>query len=275
MRGGIIRWPAAILLLTLFAGACSHPVQQPPQPSTSSARPVKQAQALAVVRPDLETVNDERAIAAAQRALIQLGYSAGKADGIIGAATRRAIIAFQKDHGRADDGRLTLALANMLGGLVAQLPKTNITLAAAGDTVIFDDGSAETVSIEHAVPWDENNSRSLVAIRPSTTGWPPAARAGLDWATTRALEVAGAPPLQWSSTGVSQHFEIYASATLSPREVALAGNTASSCRHFELRGEGPQKHYPGIACRDAKGGWYLPHSPIRLARPATGLGTSR
>lgn len=276
MRSGIRYQTAIIVLLTLFAGACSHPVQQAPQASTASPPTAKQhSQPLAAGPTEMEPVNSVRSIAAAQHALTQLGYPAGKADGIFGGATRRAIAAFQKDHGLSVDGRLTPALASMLGGLVAQLPKTNITLAAAGDTMIFDDGSAETISIEHVIPWDENANRNLVAIRPATAGWPPAARAGLDWATTHALDVAGAPPLQWSSTGVDAHFEIYASPTLSPREAILVGNSASSCRHFELRGEGPQKRYPGIACRDAKGSWYLPHSQIRLARPATGLEASR
>jgi hypothetical protein len=155
----------------------------------------------------------------------------------------------------------------MLNTFLAQA-KINTTTLAAGDTVIFGDESTEIASGERVVRWEQEGRRRLVAIRPSTAGWPPAARAGLDWATTHALDVAG-PPVQWSSTGVDQHFEIYATATLSPRETALAGT--QSCRHFELRADGAQKHYPGIACRDAKGDWYLPHSRIRLARPATGL----
>ena len=276
MRNRMSYHAAAFVLLALCASACSHPVQQPPQLSPVSSPPARQySEPIAAGPTGPEFVSGERSVAAAQRALTQLGYPAGKADGILGTATRRAIAAFQKDHGLPMDGRLTPALASMLGSLVAQLPKTNITLAVAGDTIIFDDGSTETVSIERAIPWDDDDRRSLVAIRPATAGWPPAARAGLDWATTHALDVTGAPPLRWSSTGVDAHFEIYASATLSPRESALAGNAAASCRHFELRGGSPQKRYPGIACRDAKGSWYLARSQIRLARPATGLGATR
>ena len=110
-----------------------------------------------------------------------------------------------------------------------------------------------------------------MAIRPSTVGWPPAARAGLDWAITHALDVAGSAPLAWSSTGVDQHFEIHATAALLPRETALAGPLAPSCRHFELHGD--QRHYPGLACRDANGEWYFLHSRIRLAHPARRLGS--
>ena len=269
MRGGS-KLTGAVLLAVLI-GSCSQPAKQAPQTAASPAPPVA---APAPAPPDQNLVADERAVAAAQRALTQLGYNTGKPDGVSGPATHRAILAFQKDHGLVEDGRLTLALANMLNTLLAQMPKINATTVVAGDTVIFGDGSTEIVSSERVVVWEQEGGRALVAIRPSTAGWPQAARAGLDWAITHALDVAGGSAIQWSSTGVDQHFEIYASAALSSRETALAGGAAQSCRHFELRADGPQKHYPGVACPDEKGGWYLPHSRIRLARPATGLGSS-
>jgi hypothetical protein len=209
-------------------------------------------------------------VAAAQHALTQLGYATGTVDGVMGPATRRTIAAFQKDHGLAEDGRLSPALAAMLGTLAAQTPKIGTTAVTAGDTLLFDDGSKEVAKGERVVAWEEPG-HGLVAIRPSTAGWPPAARAGLDWAITHALDVAGSAPLAWSSTGVDQHFEIHANATLSPRETALAGPLAPSCRHFELRGD--QRHYPGLACRDANGEWYFLHSRIRLAHPARRLGS--
>jgi peptidoglycan hydrolase-like protein with peptidoglycan-binding domain len=257
------------ILLALLAGSCSQSAKQAPQSLAVRPAQVAVASAPATPVPDPELVTDERGIAAAQRALMQLGYNVGKADGVGGPATRRAVLAFQKDHALAEDGRLTLALVKMLNTFLAQAPKVNATTLTAGDAVIFGDGSTEIASGERVVPWEQESGRSLVAIRPSTAGWPPAARAGLDWATTHALDVAGGPPVQWSSTGVDQHFEIVATATLSPREAALAGT--QSCRHFELRADGSQKRYPGIACRDSKGDWYLPHSRIRLAHPATGL----
>ena len=257
--------------LALLAGCCSQSAKQAPQSRTVPPARVGVAPAPVPLMPNQELVTDERGIAAAQRALMQLGYNIGKADGVGGPATRRAILAFQKDHALAEDGRLTLAFAKVLNTFLVRASKVNATTLAAGDAVIFNDGSAEIASGERVVSWEQEGGRSLVAIRPSTAGWPPAARAGLDWATTHALDVAGAPPVQWSSTGVDQHFEIYATAALSPRETALAGT--QSCRHFELRADGPQKHYPGIACRDSKGDWYLPHSRIQLARPATELGS--
>jgi peptidoglycan hydrolase-like protein with peptidoglycan-binding domain len=270
-RGGRLSGLAVLASVVLLVASCSQPAKPLPQIVTAAPPPV--AAPVPAPTPDQDLVTDERAIAAAQRALTQLGYNAGKPDGVTGPATRRAILVFQKDHALAEDGRLTFTLANMLNTLLAQLPKVNATTVAAGDTVIFGDGSVEIARGERAVTWEQDGSRGIVAIRPSTAGWPPAARAGLEWATTHALDVGGSgPPVQWASTGVDQHFEIYISTTLSPRETALAGNAAQSCHHFELRADGPQKRYPGIACRDAKGDWYLPHTRIRLAHPATGLG---
>jgi hypothetical protein len=219
--------------------------------------------------PEPDQITDERAVAAAQRALTQLGFAAG-GDGVMGPATRRAILAFQKERELVEDGRLTQALVALLNSLVAQLPKINTTAAMTGDILLFNDGSKEIAKAERVVPWDLENGRGLVAIRPSTAGWPPAARAGLDWAISHALDAGGGPPIAWSSTGVAQHFEIYATPLLSPRETEMAGSAAQSCRHFELRDA--SRRYPGITCRNANGEWYFLHSRIRLAHPARRLG---
>jgi hypothetical protein len=190
---------------------------------------------------------------------------------MMGPATRRAIQAFQKDHGLAEDGRLSIALARMLNNLVAQLPKSTSITVAAGDSIVYSDGSIDSAGRERVVQWDQGGSRAVVAVRPATQGWPPAARAGLDWATTHALDGGNGGPVQWSSTGVDQQFEIHVLPALSAREAATAG---PSCRHFELRDEDASKRYPGLACKDAKGDWYLPHTRIHLARPASALGTT-
>jgi peptidoglycan hydrolase-like protein with peptidoglycan-binding domain len=261
---------AAGALAAVLVAACSQPAKQAPQAGgTSGPQSVVSSQP-ASLAPEPDQISDERTIAAVQRALGQLGYTVGVADGVMGPATRRAILAFQKDHGLAEDGRLTQALANLLNTLAAQVPKTNTTTVAVGDVLLFGDGSKEIAKAERVVPWDMDGAGGLVAIRPSTAGWPPAARAGLDWAISHALDVAGGPPIAWSSTGVDQHFEIQATAVLSPRETALAAAIAQSCRHFELRGT--PVRYPGIACRDASGEWYFLHSRIRLAHPARRLG---
>ena len=215
---------------------------------------------------------DERAVAAAQRALNQLGYDAGKPDGIGGPATRRAILAFQRDHELAEDGRLTFAVAEKLKvALASEASNIGAILVHPGDLLVFSDGVTEFVSGNRMVQWDEEDTHGLVAIRPSVTGWPAAARAGLDWAITHALDVpASGAPVKWSSTGVDQQYEIFTSA-LAPREAALVGGDAGSCRRFEMRTAERQVRYPAIACRDENGSWYIPHSTIRLARPASGL----
>lgn len=271
MRRGLSHrgWLQAGCLLTVaLLASCSQSAKQAPQ-----AVPSQAPQALASPPsspPEQDQITDERTVLAAQHALAQLGYPVGVADGVAGPATRRAILAFQKDRGLAEDGRLTPALVKLLVGLAAQLPKVNMTAVTAGDVLLFADGSKEIVKADRIVTWELEAKGGLVAIRPSTAGWPPAARAGLDWATSHALDIAGGPPVVWSSTGVEQHFEIHATPVLPPREAALAGNAAQSCRHFELWA--PERHYPGIACRDPQGEWFFLHSRIRLAHPARKLG---
>ncbi|MES2294061.1 MAG: peptidoglycan-binding domain-containing protein [Pseudomonadota bacterium] len=242
----------------------------------AAAPPPPPAPVVAAPKIDHELVFDERAIAAAQRALSQLGYDAGKADGVGGPATRRAILAFQKDHDLVQDGRLTFAVAEKIrAALQAENAGTAAIEVRQGDMLVYSDGVVEVAAAERMVQWDQEDTHGLVAIRPAVTGWPAAARAGLDWAITHALDVpASARPVKWSSTGVDQHFEIYTYPALTPREAALVGGDPGSCRRFEMRTAETQWRYPAIACRDVKGAWYIPHSTIRLARPATGLGTS-
>jgi peptidoglycan hydrolase-like protein with peptidoglycan-binding domain len=266
---------SGLLAWSLLTASCSQLVKTRPQPTAAPLVPaaiVTQTHASLAV-PDQDLVTDEREILAAQQALTELGYNTGKADGLKGPTTRRALQAFQKDHGLAEDGRLTFALVKMLNTLVAELHKSTSITVAAGDSIIFDDGSVDRSGHERVVQWGQGGSHAILAVRPSTAGWPPAARAGLDWATTHALNEGNGDPVQWSSTGVVQHFEIHVFPTLSPQEAALAG-ADTSCRHFELRADNPVGRFPGLACKDARGDWYLPHTRIRLARPATALGSS-
>ncbi len=121
----------------------------------------------------------------------------------------------------------------------------------------------------------ETNSgaRNLVAIRPATGDWPSAARTGLDWALTHALEAPiPSAPVQWSSTAVAPHLEIRATARLSGQEAGLSGKYApQSCRRFDMVQGGSTSHYPGIACQTAPGVWTLPGSAAPLAAPAGGI----
>jgi peptidoglycan hydrolase-like protein with peptidoglycan-binding domain len=263
---------ACSILFALLVSACS----QSPKvtPATASPPPTPALTSVAAPSPTPSVVTEPRTVAAAQRSLTLLGYDTGKPDGVNGPATRRAILSFQKDHALAQDGLITVALLNAINTLVARLPKIGPVVVAAGDLIIFGDGSIEVVKQERTFQPEQDTGRGIVAIRPSTVGWPPAARAGLDWAIAHALDVGSSEPLQWSSTGVDQRFEIEVITALSPRESQLVGANAHSCRHFELRTTERQRRYPGIACLDAKGDWSIPRSKIRLGRPATGLGTS-
>ena len=269
---------SGLVLIALIAASCSQTPKPTPTPTpvAAEAPPPPPAPVVAAPKIDHELVFDERAIAAAQRALSQLGYDPGKADGAGGPATRRAILAFQKDHDLAQDGRLTFAVAEKIrAALQAESARTAAIEVRQGDMLVYSDGVVEVAAAERMVQWDQEDTHGLVAIRPAVTGWPAAARAGLDWAITHALDVpASAKPLKWSSTGVDQHFEIYTYPALTSREAALVGGDPGSCRRFEMRTAETQWRYPAIACRDVKGAWYIPHSTIRLARPATGLGTS-
>jgi len=113
-------------------------------------------------------------------------------------------------------------------------------------------------------------TRELIAARPITAGWPLAARAGLDWALSHALDdAAEKTSLQWSSTGVAPHFDIKVSARIKGGEAGLGKSfAAASCRRFELTQTGARANYPGIACLNAAGDWVLPGSGISIARPA-------
>jgi hypothetical protein len=123
------------------------------------------------------------------------------------------------------------------------------------DTVVEQDGAGA--------------SRMLIAIRPSTANWPAAARTGLDWAITHALEApASDSPVAWSSTGVARHFEVRAFGKISGQELGLAAKYAGlNCRRFELA-ENEHSRYPGIACRHENGAWTLAGTGIALSSPA-------
>jgi hypothetical protein len=253
----------------LAAAASCAPSPKPTLPAIASATPLPSIPSPSPP-PDPDVIVDSHMIAAVQRTLRVLGYNAGEPDGINGSATRRAILAFQKDHSLPQDGLLTTAVADKLRTL--QADRMTSLSVGAGDILIYDDGSTETVVVARELKWEQKDGlRSLMAIRPSTDGWPAAARTGLDWATTHALDGQTlTPSTRWSSSGVGRQFEIKVFPALSPREAMLVGGF-QLCRRFEMRAE-QRRRYPGLACRDVKGEWNIPHSQIRFARPATGLG---
>lgn len=265
----------AIIAVLLLVSACAAKPKPVPEPVVAAAPEPPPPPPPPAPMPDPGLVTDKNAVIAAQRALLQLGYKLGKADGVTGAATERAIRAFQKDHGLAEEGRLTSSLAARLKtALAAANAKAAIIALRQGDMLIYNDGEVEFAAAGREVQWEQSDPRELMAIRPDMGDWPAAAKAGLDWALSHALEEpATAKPLKWSSTGVARQFEIRTFAALTPREAGLVGGSPQSCRRYELRTDNPQQRYPGIACQDTNGGWYIPHSTIRFARPASGLQT--
>lgn len=265
-----LRYAGLLAFMTLlpWMAACSHaPFQQQPKTTVapSNAKAVELSKSPAKPEQSAEVPVD---VLSAQKALAELGYDVGKADGLVGPATRAAVESFQKDQALSPDGKLSASLLRLLTERVAQLPKSTTVTAKAGDIIVYADGTVDNSDNERAVQWDSDADRSVVALRPSTRGWPQAARAGLDWAVSHALDNHNATSFQWSSTGVSQKFEIHVLPGLSPGETKLAG--AASCRRFDLREMDSSTRYPGLACKDTKG-WYIPHSSIRIARPATAL----
>ena len=267
----------------LFIAACTHtqapvaalPPPAPTAPTVAEVAPLPPV--LPVVRPDPYLVKGKAAILQVQKALVSLGYKIKKPDGEIGPATVKALAAFQKDRGLPENSRLTLGLADKIRA-AADEGRVTVTAIAVrpGDFLVYSDGEEEVASAERSAVWEQDAPRALVAIRPAMGGWPAAAKAGLDWALTYALELPSSPaPIIWSSTGVAEQFQIRTFPALTAREATLVGGDPSSCRRFELRADTPDHpgRYPGIACRDEDGTWYIPHSTVRLARPAAGLST--
>ena len=271
---------AACTALALLLAACTHtpppaPVAAPPAPPPPA--PVAEAEPpppSPTPRPDDPyLITGKAAILQVQKALVSLGYKIKKPDGKIDPATLKALAAFQKDRGLPQNSKLTLALADRIRA-AADEGRIILTVIAVrpGDFLVFSDGEQEVASAGRSIAWEQDSPRALVAIRPAMNDWPAAAKAGLDWALTHALETPSSPwPVTWSSTAVQEAFEIRTYPTLTEREALLVGGDPSSCRKFELKTDGSR--YPGIACRDNYGSWYIPHSTVRLAKPAAELST--
>lgn len=269
---GDSNWGA--LLAALFIAGCTRPdsaPQSPPPPIIASTSPeIGPPAAIFPVSP----ISGPK-IQAVQRALQLLGYQAGEADGMIGPLTRRAISAFQKDHGVAADGILSDILAEAILAASRSETKFAHVKLRKGDLLAFSDGVVEVAPAESAMEWASGEAHSLIAIRPSTANWPLAARAGLDWAIDHALDSSpSSGPVDWSSTALKQRFHIYA-FNLDAREQSIVAGFSSICRRFELRSIDSQGRYPSIVCKNAGGEWYVPHTTIRLRRPAKSLGPAK
>jgi hypothetical protein len=178
---------------------------------------------------------------------------------------------------RTEDGNFTPAMT--VTCRTGRITQANVPMGAL-DMIPVDchsEGALQWRSL-YSLKWglvvrqERNNvMRDLVAIRPQTNDWPGAARTGLDWAVTHALDSTTSTSLQWSSTGVATHFEIRTAASLSGKDAGLTGkNTALYCRRFDLAQSGqPTLHYPGIACQNPAGLWALPGTIVTFAAPAS------
>jgi Putative peptidoglycan binding domain len=347
------------LALALVVGACA-PKQVPV--AVVAPAPVMVAPPAPLVMPTAAPAPDPALAAAAQRNLRTLGYNPGKSSDSDDPAFQKAILAFEKDHGLAEDAHLTPALVERMEAVHAALVKAAADsnrsalfvysdgtvrrqalglLIAPPDGLVSDApanfllplrpnsqgiyhlnrrapdggispvstvtcragkpgavtvalGAPDAIKVEchgdgsPALQWratysakagavlrleDSSGVHELVAIRPVTANWPSAARTGLDWAVTHALDTAVITPVPWSSTGVSPHFQISAmGATLSGHDAGLSGRYAAlPCRRFDMLQSGtPVVHYPGIACQEA-GQWSLPGSKVAFASPVNAI----
>jgi len=115
--------------------------------------------------------------------------------------------------------------------------------------------------IRHYVLFEEvdgsrrlNRRSELLAIVPSTSGWPPAARAGLGWALEHALETAApGEETSWTSSAIATQ------VTITPGPQAVSG-TENTCRTFVQTWSDHEgaRVYPGLSCREAAGEWLIP-----------------
>ena len=106
----------------------------------------------------------------------------------------------------------------------------------------------------------------LLAIVPSTSEWPPAARAGLGWALEHALEMAApGEETSWTSSAIATK------VTITPGPQAVSG-AEKTCRTFAQTWSDAQgaRVYPGLSCREADGQWLIPglDSGVEVAETA-------
>jgi peptidoglycan hydrolase-like protein with peptidoglycan-binding domain len=109
---------------------------------------------------------------------------------------------------------------------------------------------------------NSGTSIELVAIRPGTLDWPPAARAGLDRALSHALEnLPKGEDVMWESSS--------ADFTISITPISRLGEDEKYCRIFVQTRSGPagKRIYPGLACREPSGKWQIPGlDPTKVAK---------
>jgi peptidoglycan hydrolase-like protein with peptidoglycan-binding domain len=115
---------------------------------------------------------------------------------------------------------------------------------------------------------EQDRHIELVAIQPDGRDWPPAARAGLDWAVQHALEsMSSEEQIEWSSSAVETRVTIKAHARFERGDGKI-------CRNFlQIWTDKRARYsYPGTACREAEMRWQVPGVVDGAAKARTMLG---
>lgn len=100
------------------------------------------------------TIAYDRSVARVQRALNDLGYSAGPVDGIMGSSTRSAIRSYQHDNGMVIDGQVSRELVRALRGDRREERRADAGVASSADasTQLVIDVQTELRRAGYAVP---------------------------------------------------------------------------------------------------------------------------
>lgn len=134
----------------------------------------------------------------AQRSLIELGYSVGSADGVVGPRTRKAVTAYQRNRGLPRDGEVTAGLIQSLRATlrakktsapataaeeqktepkrtsrIADLRLDRLPVYERGSTFVYSDGSVERVIAVKgsAVRWAGHDGTHFTADRNFLLPW--------------------------------------------------------------------------------------------------------
>jgi lipoprotein-anchoring transpeptidase ErfK/SrfK len=102
-----VRRVAVALLVSALSQALAAPVTTPAQ-AVSSKRRASKLRAVGLRTHRIQAPLSRATIGEAEQRLSDLGYWTGPIDGVLDAASRQALIAFQKVEGRLRTGRLTL-----------------------------------------------------------------------------------------------------------------------------------------------------------------------
>jgi peptidoglycan hydrolase-like protein with peptidoglycan-binding domain len=144
-----------ICTLAIFAGSCT----EEPKPQNVNIGTTTPAPIPSVLHPQAATqLSDPEAVAAAGRDLRMLGYLAGKVADQNDPSFQRAVRAFEKDAGLADDGILTADIAERLIHLRIQIPRTE---PVGQGLFVYSDGAQRGQALGLVIPTPPGLSSDL------------------------------------------------------------------------------------------------------------------